>query len=36
VSGPGYAALGAGIFWAMAGLCGVVAVLVGVGSLSRK
>ncbi|MFO0161442.1 MAG: MFS transporter [Alphaproteobacteria bacterium] len=35
-SGPGYAALGAGIFWAMAGLCGLVAVLVAVGSLSRK
>jgi PPP family 3-phenylpropionic acid transporter len=33
--GPGYAALGAGIFWAMAGLCGVVVVLVAVGSLSR-
>jgi hypothetical protein len=35
-SGPGYAALGAGIFWAMAGLCGVVAVLVGVGNLSHR
>ena len=35
-SGPGYAALGAGIFWGMAGLCGAVAVLVGVGSFSRK
>jgi PPP family 3-phenylpropionic acid transporter len=35
-SGPGYAALGAGIFWAMAGLCGVVVVLVAVGSLSRE
>ena len=33
--GPGYAALGAGIFWAMAGLCGVVVVLVAAGSLSR-
>jgi hypothetical protein len=33
--GPGYAALGAGIFWAMAGLCGVVMVLVAAGSLSR-
>jgi PPP family 3-phenylpropionic acid transporter len=35
-SGPGYAALGAEIFWAMAGLCGVVVVLVAVGSLSRE
>jgi PPP family 3-phenylpropionic acid transporter len=35
-SGPGYAALGAGIFWAMAGLCGVVVVLVGLGSLTRR
>jgi len=35
-SGPGYAALGAGIFWAMAGLCGVVVVLVVMGSITRK
>ncbi|MFM7608229.1 MAG: MFS transporter, partial [Alphaproteobacteria bacterium] len=35
-SGPGYAVLGAGIFWAMAALCGVVAVLVVVGSLTRR
>ena len=34
--GPGYAVLGAGIFWAMAGLCGVVVVLVAAGSLSRE
>jgi len=34
--GPGYAAFGAGIFWAMTGLCGVVVVLVAVGSLSRE
>jgi hypothetical protein len=34
--GPGYAALGAGIFWAMAGLCGVVAVLVAAGSFTRR
>jgi hypothetical protein len=35
-SGPGYAALGAGIFWAMAGLCGVVAVLVVMGGTPRR
>ena len=34
--GPGYAAFGAGIFWAMAGLCAVVLVLVAVGGLSRR
>ncbi|MEN9498348.1 MAG: hypothetical protein RIS83_167, partial [Pseudomonadota bacterium] len=34
--GPGYAALGAGIFWGMAGLCAMVVVLVGLGSLSRR
>jgi PPP family 3-phenylpropionic acid transporter len=34
--GPGYAALGAGIFWAMAGLCGVAAVLVAAGSFTRR
>jgi PPP family 3-phenylpropionic acid transporter len=34
--GPGYAALGAGIFWAMAGLSGVVAGMVAAGSLSHK
>jgi hypothetical protein len=28
--------LGAGIFWAMAGLCGVVAALVAAGSFTRK
>lgn len=34
--GPGYAALGAGIFWGMAGLCAMVVALVGLGSLSRR
>jgi PPP family 3-phenylpropionic acid transporter len=34
--GPGYAALGAGIFWAMAGLCGVVAGMVAAGSFTRR
>jgi len=35
-SGPGYAAVGAGIFWAMTGLCTVVVVLVGVGGILRR
>ena len=35
-SGPGYAALGAGIFWAMAALCAVVAAMVGVGGNLRR
>ncbi|MBJ7251248.1 MAG: 3-phenylpropionate MFS transporter, partial [Acetobacteraceae bacterium] len=34
--GPGYAAFGAGIFWAMAGLCAVVLVLAAAGGLTRK
>jgi PPP family 3-phenylpropionic acid transporter len=34
--GPGYAALGAGIFWAMAGLCGLVMVLVVMGGILRR
>ncbi|MFN9095384.1 MAG: MFS transporter, partial [Alphaproteobacteria bacterium] len=35
-SGPGYAALGAGIFWAMAALCAAVAAMVGVGGILRR
>jgi PPP family 3-phenylpropionic acid transporter len=35
-SGPGYAALSAGIFWAMAGLCGVVVGMVSLKVLTVK
>jgi PPP family 3-phenylpropionic acid transporter len=34
--GPGYAAFGAGIFAAMAGLCAVVLVVVVAGGISRR